>query len=66
MLGAYHLVDQPLIKSFTYRCQHRYGGISKCDDADADPLHTYLGLCGLSLAGETSLAPIDPALGIPM
>lgn len=30
----------------------------------ADPLHTYLGLCGLSLIGEPGLASIHPALNI--
>lgn len=29
-----------------------------------DPMHTYLGLCGLSLNGEAGLSPIHPALNI--
>ncbi len=29
-----------------------------------DPLHTYLGLCGLSLNGEEGLRHIHPALNI--
>ena len=30
----------------------------------ADPLHTYLGLCGLSLNGEKGVCPIHAALNI--
>ena len=29
-----------------------------------DPLHTYLGLCGLSLNGEKGLRPVNAALNI--
>ena len=30
----------------------------------SDPLHTYLGLCGLALMGEPGLATVHPALNI--
>lgn len=40
------------------------GGFSKWEDLIPDPLHTYLGLCGLSLMGEEGLLKINPALNI--
>lgn len=64
ILGCYHLVNAPLSKSFTLGCQHAIGGFSKTADAYQDVLHTYFSLCGLSLAGEPSLAPIHCALGL--
>lgn len=38
------------------------GGLAKWVDTQPDPLHTYLGLSGLSLAGEVELLSVDPAL----
>ncbi|XP_076465459.1 geranylgeranyl transferase type-1 subunit beta-like [Babylonia areolata] len=40
------------------------GGFAKSPDDSCDPLHTYLGLCGLSLLGEPGLAALHPALNI--
>ena len=40
------------------------GGLSKWPDNGSDPLHTYLGLAGLSLAGEEGVAEVDPAVNI--
>jgi len=63
MLGAYQLVDFPSVKGFTLLCQHKMGGFSKCEGQYPDVLHTYLGLCGLSLGGEPGILPINSALG---
>ncbi|KAK6633181.1 hypothetical protein RUM43_000742 [Polyplax serrata] len=40
------------------------GGFAKGPDIHTDPLHTYLGLCGLSLMKEDSLLQLNPALNI--
>lgn len=40
------------------------GGFSKNMDSIPDPMHTCLSLCGLSLNGEETLSPINPALNI--
>ena len=40
------------------------GGLSKWVDNTPDPLHTYLGLGGLALAGYEGLADFDPALNV--
>ena len=40
------------------------GGLSKWRDNGADPLHTYLGLGGLSLAGEPGIAEVEPAVNV--
>jgi geranylgeranyl transferase type-1 subunit beta len=37
---------------------------AKWPDCYPDPLHTYMGLCGLSLVHYPSLEPIHPALVI--
>lgn len=40
------------------------GGMAKCPGETPDPLHTYLGLAGLSLGSSLGLRPVDPALNI--
>lgn len=40
------------------------GGFSKNMESIPDPMHTCLSLCGLSLIGEETLNPINPALNI--
>ncbi|KZC05390.1 PREDICTED: geranylgeranyl transferase type-1 subunit beta [Dufourea novaeangliae] len=40
------------------------GGFAKFAKCQPDPHHTYLGLCGLSLAGETGLSIVNAALNI--
>lgn len=40
------------------------GGFSKWPDTCTDPMHTYLGLAGLSLIGENGLLEIEPRLNI--
>ncbi|XP_026749937.1 geranylgeranyl transferase type-1 subunit beta [Galleria mellonella] len=40
------------------------GGFSKWPDTSTDPMHTYLGLAGLSLIGENGLLEIVPTLNI--
>lgn len=38
------------------------GGIGKCDNDLCDPLHTFMGLAGLSLVSYDKLMPIIPEL----
>ena len=38
----------------------------KGPDCAADPLHTFMGICGLSLVNYPTLEPIHPALVISM
>ncbi|XP_051980910.1 geranylgeranyl transferase type-1 subunit beta [Xyrauchen texanus] len=40
------------------------GGFAKWPDSHPDPLHTYFGICGLSLIGEPDLRKVHPALNI--
>ncbi|XP_065104113.1 geranylgeranyl transferase type-1 subunit beta isoform X1 [Paramisgurnus dabryanus] len=40
------------------------GGFAKWPDSHPDPLHTYFGICGLSLLGEEDLRKVHPALNI--
>ena len=40
------------------------GGLSKWADNTPDPLHTYLGLGGLAIAGYEGLADFDAALNV--
>uniref|UniRef100_A0A0K8SRS5 Geranylgeranyl transferase type-1 subunit beta n=1 Tax=Lygus hesperus TaxID=30085 RepID=A0A0K8SRS5_LYGHE len=42
------------------------GGFSKVRDVNPDPLHSYLGLCGLSFMGEKGLEEVHPALNMSM
>uniref|UniRef100_A0A671R207 Geranylgeranyl transferase type-1 subunit beta n=1 Tax=Sinocyclocheilus anshuiensis TaxID=1608454 RepID=A0A671R207_9TELE len=42
------------------------GGFAKWPDSHPDPLHTYFGICGLSLIGEAELRKVHPALNISM
>jgi len=40
------------------------GGLAKWPENQPDPMHTYLGLAGLSIASYSDLRPIDPELNI--
>lgn len=64
LLGSAGLIDRNLNRGYVISTQADYGGLSKWPDSNPDPLHTYLGLCGLSLNGEEGLAPINAALNI--
>ncbi|XP_059163268.1 geranylgeranyl transferase type-1 subunit beta-like [Physella acuta] len=65
MLGVLDLSNVTFNRSFVLSTQSQItGGFSKYPDHIPDPLHTYLGLCGLSLIGEPGLSPIYPALNM--
>ena len=42
------------------------GGFAKWPDCSSDPLHTFMGICGLALVNYPTLEPIHPALAISM
>ncbi|GFN73747.1 geranylgeranyl transferase type-1 subunit beta-like [Plakobranchus ocellatus] len=65
MLGVLDLTHVTFNRSFVLSAQEPIvGGFSKYPDHPPDPLHSYLGLAGLSLIGEPNINPIYPALNI--
>lgn len=65
LLDVSQFVDEPANKEYLMDTQHSTcGGFSKWPDFHPDVLHTYFGLCGLSLMNEPGLAPVDAALNI--
>lgn len=67
LLGIYDFVDDTKNRNYIMSTQDSVcGGFSKWWDSAADPLHTCLGLGGLSLMGERELLAVHPALNITM
>lgn len=65
LMGCSSLVDKKWNRSYIFSTQGEYtGGFSKWPDSHPDPMHSYLGLCGLALNGEAQLRPIHAALNI--
>ncbi|XP_041980753.1 geranylgeranyl transferase type-1 subunit beta [Aricia agestis] len=65
ILDALHLSNYKSNRSYVYETQDIVvGGFSKWPDTCTDPMHTYLGLAGLSLIGEKDLLEIVPTLNI--
>ncbi|XP_024944464.1 geranylgeranyl transferase type-1 subunit beta [Cephus cinctus] len=67
LLGVSHLSDPECNRKFVLTTQNTLiGGFAKFEisQADTDPLHTYLGLSGLSLLGEADLQAMNAALNI--
>ena len=64
ILGAAHLIEENQLRGHSCACQQPTGGISKWPNYYPDVLHTYLGMCGLSIIGEKELLPIEASLGI--
>ncbi|XP_046739318.1 geranylgeranyl transferase type-1 subunit beta [Diprion similis] len=65
ILGVRHLTDATENRAYVLTTQDSVlGGLSKFDTSAPDPLHTYLGLCGLSLLGEPGLQAVNAALNI--
>jgi prenyltransferase beta subunit len=44
----------------------KYGGFSKHPGELPDLLHTFYGICGLSLLGQDGLKALDVSLGVPL
>ncbi|XP_070543035.1 geranylgeranyl transferase type-1 subunit beta-like [Ptychodera flava] len=65
LLNAYEMVDFPNNRGYILSTQDETtGGFSKWPDCHPDALHSYFGICGLSLMEEPGLQPIHPALNI--
>jgi len=65
LLDIQHLADQEANRRFVLSTQDPVtGGLAKWPDSHPDPLHTYLGLSGLALAGEPDLQLVDPSLNM--
>ncbi|KAJ3225577.1 Geranylgeranyl transferase type-1 subunit beta [Chytriomyces hyalinus] len=64
ILGAYQFVDADANRAFLETTVSKNGGFSKVPDCNADPLHSYMGLAGLSVAKEPGLLPLVPTLNL--
>ncbi|KAH0951810.1 hypothetical protein HN011_008594 [Eciton burchellii] len=65
LLEFFDFSDAEQNKTFILNTQDMIiGGLAKFENARPDPLHTYLGLCGLSLLGQPGLCTINPELNI--
>lgn len=65
MLGILELTNFESNRRYVLDTQDSIvGGFSKWPDTNSDPLHTYLGLGGLSLIGENNLNEVMPSLNI--
>jgi len=60
ILGMYDGYVEPKgNREFVYTCEGSTGGFGKHADSYADILHSYYGLCGLSLMGQDELQPVN-------
>lgn len=67
LLGAHQFIDRETNRKFVMDTQCAVvGGLSKWIDHHSDPLHSYLGLAGLSICEETDVEEIHPALNVTM
>lgn len=65
ILGAYDFVNFEKNVEYVLLTQDKVtGGFSKWVDSSADPLHTYLGLAGLSLMKCDGLNEVFPGLNM--
>ncbi|KAK4025691.1 hypothetical protein OUZ56_014741 [Daphnia magna] len=68
ILGGHQFIDRKRNRQFVLDTQcNVVGGLSKWIDHSSDPLHSYLGLAGLSVCEDTDLVEmIHPALNVTM
>lgn len=65
ILDVFDFVDFDQNKTYVLSTQDNlYGGLSKWVDTTSDPLHTYMGLSGLSLMKYDELEEVNPLLNI--
>jgi len=65
LLGMGDMVDSSSNREYLLETQNStVGGFSKWPDFHPDVLHTYFGLCGLSLMNEDGTMPVDASLSI--
>jgi hypothetical protein len=58
------VADDIFFQILSVFCVHVWLFLFVCLFVCSDPLHTYLGICGLALIGEPGLATVHPALNI--
>ncbi|KAJ3450628.1 geranylgeranyl transferase type-1 subunit beta [Anaeramoeba flamelloides] len=63
ILGSYELIDYDQNEQYIFCCQDKLGGFSKWSRSKPDPLHSYFGICGLSLMDKFNLPKINPLYG---
>jgi len=67
LLDGRQFIDRASNRRFVLETQCRHvGGLAKWIDHDSDPLHSYLGLAGLSVCQEPGLEEVHPALNLSM
>ena len=65
LLGCKDYINWTYVREFVMSTEGSVtGGFGKSPDAHPDPMHSYLGLCGLSIGGEADLIPLFSALNI--
>lgn len=65
MLDAYKYINESKNREYVLMTQDGViGGFSKWVDSTSDPLHTYMGLAGLSLMHGNNLMEVQPALNV--
>jgi len=65
LLDCFQFVDIEKNREFLLTTQHNItGGFSKWPNYHSDALHTYFGICGMSLMNLYNLQPLSPALNI--
>lgn len=65
ILGRLDMTDTSASRNYVLSTQDPVtGGMAKWVDSGVDPLHTYMGLSGLSLQGEAGIERVDPCLNI--
>ncbi|XP_002732865.1 geranylgeranyl transferase type-1 subunit beta-like [Saccoglossus kowalevskii] len=65
LLGAFEQIDYSSNRNYILSTQDNVtGGFSKWPDCHPDALHSYFGVCGLSLMKEPGLNPIHAAVNI--
>lgn len=64
ILDAYQFIHEKNNNQFVLMTQDKYGGFSKWVNTVPDPLHTYLGLAGLSLMNVEGLSELCYELNV--
>ncbi|CAF0826764.1 unnamed protein product [Brachionus calyciflorus] len=65
ILGVLHFTSFPENINYIFETYNYVtGGFAKWPDCNPDPLHTYMGICGLSLVDYPSFEKIHPAMAI--
>lgn len=64
ILNGFELSDYKDNRDYVLSTQDRFGGFSKWPGSQADPFHSYFGLCGLSFLQEPGLLEVVPSLNI--